>query len=50
LSGLIVAHLLHLGGVSAVFAFIALAMAVVVVAIGGFGPRTSGLPLEAIAH
>jgi MFS transporter, putative metabolite:H+ symporter len=50
LSGLIVAYLLHLGGVDAVFAFIAFAMAVVVVTIGGFGPRTRGLALEAIAH
>jgi MFS transporter, putative metabolite:H+ symporter len=49
-SGLIVAHLLHLGGVDAVFAFIAFAMALVVVTIGGFGPRTRGLALEAIAH
>jgi MFS transporter, putative metabolite:H+ symporter len=50
LSGPIVAFLLHLGGVNAVFSFIALAMAIVVVAIGGFGPRTRGLALEAIAH
>ena len=32
------------------FAFIAFAMAVVVATIGGFGPRTRGLALEAIAH
>jgi putative MFS transporter len=50
LSGLVVAFLLNLGGVNAVFAFIAFAMAIVVVTIGGFGPRTRGLPLEAIAH
>ena len=50
LSGLVVAFLLSLGGVNAVFAFIALAMAIVVVTIGGFGPRTRGLALEAIAH
>src|SRR5262252_1974157 len=50
LSGLVVAFLLNLGGVNAVFAFIALAMAIVVVTIGGFGPRTRGLALEAIAH
>jgi MFS transporter, putative metabolite:H+ symporter len=50
LSGLIVAFLLNLGGVNAVFAFIAFAMAVVVATIGGFGPRTRGLALEAIAH
>jgi hypothetical protein len=29
---------------------IAFAMAVVVATIGGFGPRTRGLALEAIAH
>jgi putative MFS transporter len=50
LSGLVVAFLLNLGGVNAVFAFIAFAMAIVVAAIGGFGPRTRGLALEAIAH
>jgi putative MFS transporter len=50
LSGLVVAFLLNLGGVNAVFAFIAFAMAIVVVTIGGFGPRTRGLALEAIAH
>ena len=50
LSGLVVAFLLNLGGVNAVFAFIACAMAIVVVTIGGFGPRTRGLALEAIAH
>jgi putative MFS transporter len=50
LSGLVVAFLLNLGGVNAVFAFIAIAMAIVVVTIGGFRPRTRGLPLEAIAH
>jgi len=36
--------------VNAVFGFIAFAMAVVVVVIGGFGPATKGLALEAIAH
>ena len=40
----------HLGGVNAVFGFIAFAMAIVVITIGGFGPRTRGLALEAIAH
>jgi putative MFS transporter len=50
LSGLVVAFLLHLGGVNAVFAFIAFAMLIVVITIGGFGPRTRGLALEAIAH
>jgi putative MFS transporter len=50
LSGLVVAYLLGLGGVVAVFSFIALAMLIVVVSIGGFGPRTRGLALEAISH
>jgi len=50
LSGLIVAYLLNLGGVIAVFSFIAFSMLIVVIAIGGFGPRTKGLALEAISH
>jgi putative MFS transporter len=50
LSGLVVAYLLGLGGVVAVFSFIAIAMVIVVISIGGFGPRTRGLALEAIAH
>ena len=49
LSGLVVAYLLNLGGVNAVFSFIAFAMLMVVVSIGGFGPRTHGLALEAIS-
>jgi putative MFS transporter len=55
LSGLIVAYLLNLGkildlGVVPVFSFIALSMLIVVISIGGFGPRTRGLALEAISH
>ena len=50
LSGLVVAYLLGLGGVNAVFSFIAFAMVIVVVSIGAFGPRTRGLALEAISH
>jgi putative MFS transporter len=50
LSGLIVAYLLNLGGVNAVFTFIAFSMLIVVASIGGFGPRTKGLALEAISH
>jgi MFS transporter, putative metabolite:H+ symporter len=50
LSGLAVAFLLNLGGVDAVFSFIAFAMLVVVVSIGGFGPRTLNLPLERISN
>ena len=50
LSGLVVAYLLNLGGVNAVFSFIAFAMLIVVISIGGFGPRTRGLALEAISN
>jgi putative MFS transporter len=39
-----------MSGTDAVFIFIAFAMAIVVVSIGGFGPRTRGLALEAISH
>ena len=39
LSGLVVAYLLGIGGVIAVFSFIAIAMVIVVISIGGFGPR-----------
>ena len=50
LSGLVVAYLLNLAGVNAVFGFIAFSMLIVVISIGGFGPRTSGLALEAISN
>jgi MFS transporter, putative metabolite:H+ symporter len=50
LSGLVVAYLLNIGGVNAVFSFIAFAMAIVVISIGAFGPRTRGLALEAISQ
>ncbi|MDE2006605.1 MAG: MFS transporter [Rhodospirillales bacterium] len=50
LSGLAIGIFLGIGGVNAVFGFIAFAMAVVAVVIGGFGPATKGLALEAIAH
>jgi putative MFS transporter len=33
-----------------VFSFIAFSMLIVVISIGGFGPRTKGLALEAISH
>jgi putative MFS transporter len=49
LSGLAVAFFLTVGGVNAVFSFIALAMVVVIVSIGAFGPRTRGLALETIS-
>jgi putative MFS transporter len=50
LSGLVVAYLLTIGGVNAVFAFIAFAMVIVVISIGAYGPRTRGLALEAISQ
>jgi MFS transporter, putative metabolite:H+ symporter len=50
ISGLAIAFFLGIGGVTAVFIFIAIAMAIVVITIGGFGPRTRGLALEAISH
>jgi MFS transporter, putative metabolite:H+ symporter len=50
LSGLAIAFFLGVGGVVAVFMFIACAMAIVVVTIGGFGPRTRGMALEAISR
>ena len=50
LSGLAIGIFLGIGGVNAVFGFIAFAMAVVVVVIGGFGPATKGLALEEIAN
>ena len=50
LSGPIIAALLTAGGVPLVFVFIATAMAIVVVTIGTFGPRTRGLALEDLAH
>ncbi|HVC61132.1 MAG TPA: MFS transporter [Acetobacteraceae bacterium] len=50
LSGLAVGFFLTAGGVNAVFGFIAGAMVVVVVSIGGFGPRTRDLALEAISR
>jgi len=50
LSGLAIAFFLGIGGVTAVFGFIAAAMLIVVITIGGFGPKTRGLALEAIAH
>jgi MFS transporter, putative metabolite:H+ symporter len=49
-SGLAVGFFLTIGGVNAVFGFIAAAMVVVVLSIGGFGPRTRNLALEAISH
>jgi putative MFS transporter len=50
LSGLAVAFLINLGGAIAVFEFIAFAMLIVVISIGGFGPRTLHLALERISN
>ena len=49
-TGYLIAFLLRSYGTTGVFVFIAAAMAIVVVVIGGFGPRTSRLRLEAISH
>jgi putative MFS transporter len=46
----IIGWVLEVGGSQGVFGLIAFAMLVVVVAIGGFGPRTSNLELEEISH
>jgi putative MFS transporter len=46
----LIAFFLRHYGTRGVFAFIAAAMAVVVLAIGIFGPRTRGLALEDISH
>jgi putative MFS transporter len=48
-SGFIIAFLLGNYGTTGVFAFIAGAMAVVFIVIGGFGPAVTGRRLEAIA-
>jgi putative MFS transporter len=45
-SSFLIAALLASGGASAVFAFIALAMAIVIGTVGLFGPRTGGAALE----
>lgn len=50
ISGLAIAFLINLGGVTAVFQFIAFAMLIVVISIGGFGPRTLRLALERISN
>jgi putative MFS transporter len=48
-SSFVIAALLTGFGPGGVFVFIALAMAVVVAAVGLFGPRTSGLSLESVS-
>jgi putative MFS transporter len=49
-TGFFVAFFLRSFGVPGVFAFIAVAMAIVAIAIGAFGPRTNHRPLEEISH
>ncbi len=50
LNSLIIAALLGAFGTAGVFVFIAAAMGVVILAVGVFGPRTAGRPLEALSH
>jgi putative MFS transporter len=49
-SSFIIAFILETFGAFGVFAFIAAAMAIVMATIGVFGPRTTNLALEKIAH
>jgi MFS transporter, putative metabolite:H+ symporter len=49
-SSFMIAFFLQNFGTEGVFAFIGAAMLIVVISIGGFGPRTRGLALEQIAH
>jgi len=49
-SSFIIAALLGAFGTPGVFAFIAAAMGVVVIAVGVFGPRTSGVSLDALSN
>jgi MFS transporter, putative metabolite:H+ symporter len=49
-TGFIIAWLLGQFGVPAVFLFVAGAMAIVVIGVGGWGPRTNNLALEDISH
>ncbi|MEO8746836.1 MAG: MFS transporter [Rhodanobacter sp.] len=47
-AGLAIGYFLNTGGVPAVAIFIAVAMLVAIMVIGGFGPRTKGVSLEEI--
>jgi len=49
-AGLLIGFFLKEGGTPAVALFIAGAMAIMIVTIGGFGPRTRHLALEEISH
>ena len=46
----VIGWFLKTGGVPAVFGFIAVSMLIVIISIGGFGPKTRSLQLEAISH
>lgn len=50
MSGFIIAALLRDFGVAGVFIGITIAMVVVMISIGVFGPRTNGLRLEELNH
>jgi MFS transporter, putative metabolite:H+ symporter len=50
LSGFCIAHLLREFGVVGVFAGITACMVVVMISIGGFGPKTNGVRLEELGH
>jgi putative MFS transporter len=50
MSGFIIASLLRDFGVAGVFAGIIACMAAVMIAIGGFGPRTNGVRLEVLSR
>jgi putative MFS transporter len=50
ITSFMIAFFLENFGAHGVFAFIAASMSVVIVSIGGFGPRTRGLALEDISH
>jgi putative MFS transporter len=45
----IIGYILNVGGTQGVFGLIAFAMVMVVISIGGFGPRTRELELEQIS-
>jgi len=49
-AGLAIGYILNRAGVPGVAAFIGVAMLVVMVSIGFFGPATRALALEQIAH
>ena len=50
MSGFMIAHLLREFGVAGVFVGITACMLVVMISIGGFGPKTNGMRLEELCH